>query len=164
MWKYLASVVAAFSGLVGFACASQAQLFANSKLYVGVLSCNVSGSVGLIFGSSKDLNCILVRSDGTSELYRGSIKRFGIDIGFTKATHVLWHVYSLAESAPAGAVAGDYASTQASLAVGVSAGSNALIGGNNGSMILQSVALQGSNAGVNFADGIAEISLRTTSY
>ena len=87
--KYISAAAAACLALVAFSGAGQAQLFKNSKLYVGALSCTVSGSVGLIFGSSKDLSCILVRSNGTSELYRGSIKRFGIDIGFTKATHVV---------------------------------------------------------------------------
>ena len=162
--KYISAAAAACLALVAFSGAGQAQLFKNSKLYVGALSCTVSGSVGLIFGSSKDLSCILVRSNGTSELYRGSIKRFGIDIGFTKATHVVWHVYSLAESAPVGAVGGEYAGSQESLAAGAAAGGNALFGGANSSIVLESVVLQGSNAGVNFADGIAEMSLRPTSY
>jgi hypothetical protein len=143
--------VAAVLAACGAAMPGQAQT--RSKLYVGTLSCNVSGSVGLIFGSSKELGCILVRSNGTSELYMGSIKRFGIDIGFTKAAHVVWHVYSLDERAPPG--------TQGSAALGFGVGSNALFGGRSNSIILDSVVLQNSHSGVNFAEGIAEMSLRT---
>lgn len=141
---------------------AQAQLFANSKLYVGVLTCNVSGSIGLLFGSTKDLGCLLVRPDGTSESYTGRINRFGIDLGFTKAMHVVWHVYSLDEKAPVGVLQGNYAGSQASISWGGTAGSNALYGGANNAMILTSVVLQGGDKGLNFADGIAEMSLTRT--
>jgi hypothetical protein len=141
---------------------AQAQLLGKSKLYVGALSCNVSGSVGFIFGSTKSLGCILVRSNGSAEVYDGTINRFGIDIGFTKAIHVVWHVYSLDESAPQGVLAGNYAGTEASVALGGTAGGNALLGGANNAIVLQSVVVQGGNTGINFADGIAEMSLATS--
>ena len=149
------------AALVSFALAAtaEAQSLQNSKLYVGTLSCNVSGSVGFLFGSTKDLGCVLVRPNGSSEVYRGEINRFGIDIGFTRAMHVLWHVYSLSESAPVGALAGDYVGTQESIALGGRVGGNALIGGTNRTIVLDSVAIQGGHNGYNFADGIAEISL-----
>jgi hypothetical protein len=136
-----------------------AQAFGNSRLYVGTLTCNVSSGVGLLFGSTKQLGCLLVRSDGTAETYDGRINRFGIDIGFTKAMHVAWHVYSLDEKAPVGVLAGNYGGTQASIAVGGTAGSNALYGGANNAIILTSVVVQGGSNGLNFADGIAEMSL-----
>lgn len=143
---------------------AHAQLFGNSKLYVGALSCNVSGSVGFIFGSSKNLNCILVRSDGTSETYTGTINRFGIDIGFTKAIHLVWHVYSLDEKAPPGVLAGNYVGSQTAVSVGGTADSYTLVGGANHAIILNSVAIQGGHTGLNLADGIADISLARASY
>jgi len=149
---------AALAGLA-FAAPAEAQLLHDSKLYVGTLSCNVSGSVGFIFGSTKELSCVLVRPDGSSEDYGGKVNRFGIDIGFTKAMHVLWHVYSLSESAPAGALAGDYLGKQQSITLGGTAGSTVLVGGANGAIILDSVAIHGGHDGYNFADGLAEISL-----
>ena len=151
------AVAAALAACVA---ATPGQTQTRSKLYIGTLSCNVSGSVGLIFGSSKELGCILVRSNGTSELYKGSIKRFGIDIGFTKAAHVVWHVYSLDERAPPGALDGEFAGTQESVALGFGVGGNALFGGRSNSIILDSVVIQKDRSGVNFADGIAEMSLR----
>jgi len=144
---------------VAFAAPVKAQLLHNSKLYVGTLSCNVSGSTGFIFGSTKTLNCVLVRPNGTAEDYSGSINRFGIDIGYTKAIQVLWHVYSMSEAAPAGALAGDYVGSQQSITLGGRAGGSALVGGANGAIVLDSVAIQGGHDGYNFADGVAEISL-----
>jgi hypothetical protein len=31
---------------------------ANSQVYIGALTCNVSGSTGYVFGSTKDLSCV----------------------------------------------------------------------------------------------------------
>lgn len=157
-----ACLLAGLAAVAVSAGAAQAQLFANSKLYVGTLSCRESGSVGLIFGSTKELNCILMRPNGTSESYAGTINRFGIDIGFTKPMHVAWHVYSLNETAPAGVLAGTYGGSQASVAVGAAAGSNALYGGANRAIVLTSVVVQGDKSGLNLADGIAEMSLQWT--
>jgi hypothetical protein len=152
-------------GLMVLACAAHGQLLSKSKLYVGALSCSVSGSVGFLFGSTKTLNCILVRPDGTSETYGGSINRYGIDIGFTKAMHVVWHVYTLNEvQPPPGTLAGNYIGGQESVAVGATAGGNTLIGGVNQAIVLTSVAIQGSKSGFNFADGIAEMSLSAATY
>jgi hypothetical protein len=159
-----AAVLAALVASVTTVGSANAQLFGNSKLYVGALSCNISGSVGFIFGSSKDLNCILIRSDGTSELYTGKINRFGIDIGFTKAIHLVWHVYSLDEKAPPGALAGNYVGSQTSVSWGGTADTYTLVGGANHAIILNSVAVQGGHTGLNLADGIADISLVQARY
>ena len=62
--RRLGQFVAVSAAAVLVAGAAHAQMFANSKLYVGTLSCNESGSVGLIFGSTKDLTCVLIRPNG----------------------------------------------------------------------------------------------------
>ena len=31
---------------------------ANSRIYLGALTCNVSGSTGFVFGSTKSLDCV----------------------------------------------------------------------------------------------------------
>jgi hypothetical protein len=137
---------------------AHAQMFANSKLYVGTLNCRESGSIGLIFGSTKELHCLLIRPNGTTESYSGKINRFGIDIGFTKPIHVAWHVYSVAENAPEGILAGQYVGGQQSVAVGATAGGNGLVGSGN-NIILTSVVVQAEKSGLNLADGIAEMTL-----
>jgi Protein of unknown function (DUF992) len=160
MMKFLSAATVALVAAVSLAGSAQAQLLTKTKYYIGSLNCNVSGSVGLIFGSSKDLTCVFVTTDGRSEDYTGSVTKFGIDIGFTKAKHVLWHVYSLGTDRSAGALNGQFAGGQESLAVGVSAGTTGLFGGRNSEIILESVTITQQKSGLNFADGIAEMTLR----
>ncbi len=139
---------------------------ANSQVYVGALTCNVSGSTGYIFGSTKDLSCIYLTKDGVAQAYDGKIRKFGIDIGYTKAAHLVWHVYQLggligdATSPNPRLLAGNYGGEQASVAVRSSAGGNWLYGGSNNQIVLQATQLQDSgDAGYNLAYGIAEMGL-----
>jgi hypothetical protein len=124
---------------------------------VGSLNCRVAGGMGFIFGSSKDLNCIFYRDDGRAEVYQGKIKRFGVDIGFTKEAHIIWLVAAPGYVEP-GALVGDYAGVTASVTAGVGAGANVLIGGGQRQISLQPVSVEGS-VGLNVAAGVAEISL-----
>jgi hypothetical protein len=162
MMKILSATTAALVATAAFAGSAQAQPLTKTKYYIGSLNCNVSGSTGLIFGSSKELSCVFVTTDGTSESYQGSIKKFGIDIGFTKAAHVLWHVYSFGTDRGAGALNGQFAGGQSSVSVGVSAGSAGLYGGRHDEIVLESVAITQKKSGLNFADGIEEMTLRPT--
>jgi hypothetical protein len=156
-----AAAIIAMQALVA---AAQAQQFlTRTKYYIGTLNCNVSGSVGLIFGSSKDLSCVFVTTSGATETYRGSITKFGIDVGFTKAAHVMWHVYSLGTDRGAGALDGQFAGGQQSLSAGASAGTAGLLGGRNDEIVLESIAFAQKDAGLNFADGVAELTLRPSS-
>jgi hypothetical protein len=157
--KIFTAAIAALVATTAFAGGANAQILTKTKYYIGSLSCNVSGSVGLIFGSSKNLSCVFLTNSGGTETYQGSIKKFGIDIGFTKAAHVLWHVYSLGTDRGAGALAGQFVGGQESLAAGVSAGTNGLYGGRNNEIILESITITDKKSGLNFADGVAELSL-----
>ena len=69
---------------------------ANSPIYIGALTCTVSGGTGYLFGSTKDLSCVYLTKDGVSQLYDGKIRKFGLDVGYTKASHMIWHVYQIA--------------------------------------------------------------------
>ena len=57
-----------------------------------------------------------------------------------------------------GALAGHYGDVQASVALGVGAGANVLLGGFQKSIALQPVSLEGQN-GLNVAAGIVELTL-----
>jgi hypothetical protein len=124
---------------------------------VGTLSCNVAGGVGFVFGSSKDLSCLFTRTDGKAERYTGSIKRFGIDIGFTKEAQMVWLVFAPGNIAP-GALSGSYGGATASGTVGVGVGANVLLGGSNKQITLQPVSVEGS-VGLNVAAGIGAVDL-----
>src|SRR5690349_13373807 len=66
-----------------------------SRIYIGALSCNVSGSQGYLLTSSKQLDCVFIDKNGTSASYSGTIHKYGVDIGYTNAQHTIWRVYSL---------------------------------------------------------------------
>jgi hypothetical protein len=125
---------------------------------VGSLTCKVAGGMGFVFGSSKELDCLLARTDGIAERYTGTIKRFGVDIGFTKEAHVVWLVFAPGKIGP-GALAGDYVGATAAVAAGLGLGANVLVGGGNKQISLQPVSVEGS-VGLNVAAGVAEVSLK----
>jgi hypothetical protein len=125
---------------------------------VGSLSCNVAGGIGFIFGSSKDISCIFSRTDGVAERYAGTIKKYGVDIGFTKDAQMVWLVFAPGNIAK-GALAGGYVGGTASATVGVGAGANVLVGGGNGQVTLQPVSVEGS-VGLNIAAGVGEVELK----
>jgi len=138
---------------------------ANSQVYIGALTCNVTGSTGYVFGSSRDLGCVYLTKEGVSQAYDGKIHRFGLDLGTTKPSHVIWRVYQLGglvgdkTSTDPTVLAGNYGGEQASVAAGAAAGGNWLYGGSNNQIVLQATQLQSGDAGYNLAYGIAEISL-----
>jgi hypothetical protein len=125
---------------------------------VGYLNCNAAGAVGFVFGSSRTLTCLFTRPDGTAERYEGTIRRFGVDIGFTRESTIVWMVFAPGSIAP-GALAGEYAGAAAQGTVGVGVGANVLLGGSSNQITLQPVSVEGS-VGLNAAAGVAAVSLR----
>ena len=132
--------------------------WAQSGANVGSLSCLVSGGIGFVFGSSKDLDCIFTATDGKAQRYTGTINKYGVDIGFTKQAHILWLVFAPGSVAP-GALAGDYGGATAGATVGAGVGANVLLGGSNKQITLQPVSVEGS-VGLNIAAGIAGVELK----
>jgi Protein of unknown function (DUF992) len=125
---------------------------------VGSLTCNVAGGVGFFFGSSRTLNCLFTRPNGTAERYEGTIRRFGVDVGFTRDSTIVWMVFAPGSIAP-GALGGEYAGPTAQGTVGVGVGANVLLGGSSNQITLQPVSVEGS-VGLNAAAGVAAMSLR----
>jgi len=134
------------------------QASGRSGANVGSLTCNVAGGMGFVFGSSKDLSCLFTRTDGIAERYSGSIKKYGVDIGFTKEAQMVWLVFAPGNIGR-GALAGGYVGATASATVGVGAGANVLVGGGSGQVTLQPVSVEGS-VGLNVAAGIGEVELK----
>ena len=152
-------------GTVTLVCAAMfAQAYAQtptpankSGVNVGSLNCTVAGGAGFIFGSSKVLDCTLTRTDGVAERYQGTIKKFGIDIGFTKESRIVWVVFAPGSIAP-GAVAGEYGGVTAEAALGLGVGANVLLGGSSKQVTLQPLSVEGGT-GLNIAAGIAAVEL-----
>lgn len=160
MNRFLSAVAAATAGMiaVGAVSGAHAQTPPKGGVNAGTLNCNVAGGVGFVFGSSKDLNCILARPDGTAERYSGSVKKFGVDVGFTKESQIIWLVFAPGQIA-SGALAGAYVGATAGMAAGIGLGANVLVGGSDKQFTLQPVSVQG-NVGLNVAAGLAEITLK----
>jgi len=126
---------------------------------VGTLTCDISGGIGLIITSKKDVTCMFTPSTrGRREVYTGSITKFGLDIGATTGGEMVWAV-----EAPTtrrfGALAGHYTGASGEATVGAGVGANVLVGGSNRTVTLQPVSVQGQ-AGLNLAVGVAGLTLR----
>ena len=133
---------------------------ANSRIYIGSLSCNVGGSTGYVLASAKSLDCVFLNKDGTeSAQYVGSIDKVGIDIGYTKAVHTIWRVYSLGNVRGPNNLGGTYVGEQGTAAAGTQAGGNWIYGGPNAEVgMLASGVIE--DAGYNLAAGVAAMTIK----
>src|SRR6185437_4971912 len=124
-----------------------------NRTKVGTLSCDISGGVGLIITSKKDLTCMFTPSQpGPREVYVGSITKFGLDLGATAGGEMVWAVYA-PTTRRFGALAGRYGGDTAEATVGAGVGANVLVGGSNRTVTLQPLSVQGQ-AGLNVAAGV----------
>jgi Protein of unknown function (DUF992) len=126
---------------------------------VGVLTCHVSSGWGFVFGSSKDLRCNYRPNSGEGEHYIGTVKKFGVDLGYTEGGELIWGVFAPTSSLKPGSLQGGYAGATAGASVGVGLGANVLIGGFDKSIALQPVSVEGMK-GLNVAAGIGAIDLK----
>ena len=140
--------------------AAQAQAdTASSGVRAGILTCNVSSGWGLVFGSSKDLNCTFSPTADRTENYVGKINKYGVDIGYQKGGVMAWAVFAPTSSLTPGALTGSYGGATAGASAGVGANANALVGGSDRHISLQPVSIEGT-VGLNVAAGVAQISLQ----
>jgi hypothetical protein len=144
--------------VTGLAVASAA-IAAPAGVKVGTLTCNVAGGMGFVFGSTKDLACSYEPTKAAVEHYTGTISKWGVDIGYTGKSRLIWAVFAPTSDVRPGALEGEYAGATAQATVGVGLGANVLIGGLDKSVALQPVSVEGST-GLNVAAGIGSISLK----
>jgi hypothetical protein len=165
MRKSISAALGAVSLLVGATALAQTPATpgtppaaGKSGVNVGTLTCHVADGMGFVFGSSKALDCLFVRTDGVGERYAGDVKRFGVDIGYTKNAQMVWLVFAPG-NIDRGALTGDYGGVGAQATVGVGAAVNVLLGGSSKQLTLQPVSVEGS-LGLNVAAGFAEVVLK----
>jgi hypothetical protein len=130
----------------------------NEGVRVGVLTCQVEGGAGFVFGSSKELRCHFESSDGKDERYVGAINKFGLDIGVTGPAVMTWAVLAPTDEIGRGALSGSYVGASAQASAGVGAGANLLVGGSDDTLSLQPLSIQGQT-GLNAALAISELVL-----
>jgi len=132
---------------------------AQGGVRVGTLTCHESAGSGFIFGSTHNLACTFAPASGHREHYVGTIRQFGVDIGYTAAAVILWGVVAPSATLAPGSLAGDYAGATAGAAVGAGVGANVLVGGSSRQIALQPLSIEGQT-GLNVAAGIAAVTLR----
>lgn len=138
---------------------SAPKAFADGGWKVGYLSCKVSSGWGIIFGSSRDLECTYTPTSGKGEEhYNGTINKFGADIGYLHSGVILWTVVAPTQTITEGALMGHYAGATASATLGIGAGAHVLVGGMESSIALQPLSIEG-NSGLNVAAGIENVNL-----
>jgi hypothetical protein len=142
-----------------FALSSTAE--AQSRVRVGVLTCEVAPGVGLIVASQRDIRCQF-RPEGRRaprEAYIGRITRVGLDLGVTGRGVLAWTVFAATPRIARWQLAGDYAGAGAQASLGVGLGANVLVGGSRRSIALQPLSVQ-AQTGLNLAVGVGNLTLR----
>lgn len=144
--------------------ASQAQPKENNdgapKVEAGTLTCTTKGGGSFIFGTSKDLKCTFHKLVGSAdEYYEGVVTKFGIDLGVTGKTVIIWKVLAPTRDTEPGALSGTYEGVSADASLMTGAGINFLAGGSEQAISLQPVSVQVQD-GVNVALGISSLDLR----
>ena len=129
---------------------------ADNGVKLGMLVCDVSGSVGLILGGTESAICNFQGPNGL-ENYKGRITQVGLDIGVTTGAIMTWAVFAPG-TVNRGALAGTYAGATADAAFAVGLGANVLVGGSGKSIALQPVSIEGET-GFNIAAGLATFKL-----
>jgi hypothetical protein len=147
------------AALLGLAMCAPAQAQRPVWEQSGTLNCDVSGGIGFVVGSQRQVNCLFTPSyPAPPEQYVGTITKVGLDVGFTAGGQLAWEVL-ISTTRRRGVLAGSYAGASAEATVGAGLGANLLVGGNDRSVALQPLSIQGQ-VGLNVAAGIAEIALQ----
>jgi hypothetical protein len=127
---------------------------------VGLLSCALSPTIGLVVGSLQTMDCRFTPEGAYPvENYTGTFGTLGIDIGVTLLQGLAWAVYAPTEGPQPGALAGTYIGPSAEVSAVLGLGANILVGGFNRSYALQPVSLSGKLA-INLSVGISTIILK----
>jgi hypothetical protein len=155
MIRNLVLVAAASLALAGGIAPAASQ----GLVQTGVLECRGGRTVGLVVGSVTEFNCLYNGNVGPQQAYRATVRRLGVDLGFTEGATLVWTVLAPTAQLGLGDLAGNYVGAQANASVGGGLGANALIGGSNNSIALQPLSVQGQ-AGLNVSAGIASLELR----
>lgn len=133
---------------------------AQSRIEVGVLTCQGGESTSFVVGSTQSFLCAFRPAVGNEQVYDGVIRRAGIDIGKTHRTTLVWTILAPSRDVKAGELAGNYAGISAGATAGVGGGVNLLVGGSNSSIALQPLSIEGET-GLSITASITAFELRS---
>jgi Protein of unknown function (DUF992) len=143
--------------------ASFASANALPPVRAGILQCQGGQNVGFVVGSVTSLECVFQSEGRRPEPYIATVRRYGVDLGFTDQTRFSWAVNAPVGRVGRGDLAGNYGGVGANASVGVGFGGNFLVGGPANSFALQPISVQGQT-GLNVAAGVADISLEPVRF
>lgn len=129
-----------------------------AKVKVGQLACSIEGKGGNIFVSDKELGCQYTSISGSTELYTGKIEEFGLNLGDTDISELVWVVLAPSKNVEKGALSGTYVGASAEATLGIGGGANVLVGGFDKSFVLQPLNVQ-IQTGLNIAAGLSKFTL-----
>ena len=129
----------------------------------GILQCQGGQNVGFVVGSATSLECVFQSEGRRPEPYIATVRRYGLDIGFTEQTKFSWAVNAPTGRVGRGDLAGNYGGVGANASVGVGGGGNFLVGGQQNSYALQPLSVQGQT-GLNVAAGVADLELQPVRF
>ena len=125
---------------------------------VGVLECQGGQNIGFVVGSVTSLECVFQSEGRRPEPYIATVRRIGVDLGFTEQTRFTWAVSAPNSRLGRGDLAGSYGGVGANASIGIGGGGNFLVGGPANAYALQPVSVQGQT-GLNVAAGVAGLDL-----
>ena len=127
---------------------------------VGVLSCRIDPSIGLIVVQFQKINCRFTPDNSSVvELYAGTMANLGIDLGFTADGILTWGVYAPTKNLVPGSLAGSYGGASINAGVVLGVGANFLLGGSGNTVALQPWSVEGT-VGINASLGLQNMELR----
>jgi hypothetical protein len=129
----------------------------------GILQCQGGQNVGFVVGSVTSLECVLQSEGRHPEPYIATVRRFGVDLGFTEQTRFSWAVNAPTSRVGRGELTGNYGGVGANASVGIGGGGNFLVGGPTNSYALQPISVQGQT-GLNVAAGVAGLELQPVRF
>jgi len=129
----------------------------------GILQCKGGQNVGFVVGSVTSLECVFQSEGRRPEPYVATVRRIGVDLGFTETTQLAWAVNAPSRNIGRGDLAGNYGGVGANASVGLGGGGNFLVGGPANSYALQPISVQGQT-GLNVAAGVAGLELQPVRF
>ena len=129
----------------------------------GILQCQGGQNVGFVVGSVTSLECVFQSEGRRPEPYIATVRRIGVDLGFTQQTQFSWAVSAPNSRLGRGELAGTYGGVGANASIGIGGGGNFLVGGPANSYALQPISVQGQT-GLNVAAGVAGLELEAVFF
>src|SRR4029079_2607825 len=109
----------------------------------GILQCQGGQNIGFVVGSVTSLECVFQSEGRRPEPYIATVRRIGVDLGFTEQTRFSWAVSAPNSRLGRGELAGSYGGVGANASIGIGGGGNFPVGGAAHAYAPPAISLQG---------------------